>query len=100
MTARKVDAEECYRIGLCEVLVPKGQARQAAEAMAHRIAKFPQMSLRADRRSVYLQQGLPVLAALEREWDNSAGTFKAEGAAGAARFAKGAGRHGDFGDFD
>ena len=100
MTARKVDAEECYRIGLCEVLVPKGQARQAAEAMAHRIAKFPQVSLRADRRSVYLQQGLPVLAALEREWDNSAGTFKAEGAAGAARFAKGAGRHGDFGDFD
>jgi hypothetical protein len=35
-----------------------------------------------------------VLAALEREWDNSAGTFRAEGAAGAARFAKGAGRHG------
>ena len=24
--------------------------------MTHRIAKFPQMSLRADRRSVYLQQ--------------------------------------------
>jgi enoyl-CoA hydratase len=68
--------------------------------MAHRIAKFPQVSLRADRRSVYLQDGLPVLAALEREWDNSAGTFKAEGVAGAARFAKGEGRHGDFGDFD
>ena len=100
MTARKVDAEECYRIGLCEMLVPKGQARKAAEEMAHRISKFPQVSLRADRRSVYLQEGLPILAALEREWDNSAGTFKAEGAAGAARFARGAGRHGDFGDFD
>jgi enoyl-CoA hydratase len=99
MTARRVDAEECHRIGLCEVLVPKGQARQAAEEMARRIAKFPQVSLRADRRSVYLQYGLPVLAALEREWVNSEGTFKAEGAAGAARFAKGAGRHGDFRDF-
>ena len=96
MTARKVDAEECYRIGLCELIVPKGQARKAAEEMAHRISKFPQVSLRADRRSVYLQEGLPILAALEREWDNSAGTFKAEGAAGAARFAKGAGRHGEF----
>jgi enoyl-CoA hydratase len=97
MTGRKVEAEECLRIGLCEMVVPKGQARQAAEDMARRIAQFPQISLRADRRSVQLQHGLPELAALEREWSNSEGTFKAEGATGVARFAKGAGRHGDFG---
>jgi enoyl-CoA hydratase len=96
MTGRKVDAEECLRIGLCERLVPEGHARQAAEAMAREIARFPQASLRADRRSVYLQYGLSERAALEREWTNCAGTFKAEGAAGAARFAAGAGRHGDF----
>jgi len=30
MTGRKVDAIECLRIGLCEMVVPKGQARQAA----------------------------------------------------------------------
>jgi enoyl-CoA hydratase len=66
--------------------------------MAHEIARFPQASLRADRRSVYLQHGLSAHAALEKEWTNCAGTFKAEGAAGVARFAKGAGRHGDFGN--
>src|SRR6516225_6643068 len=47
MTGRKVDADECLRIGLCEMVVPKGQARNAAEDMAHRIARFPQASLRA-----------------------------------------------------
>jgi enoyl-CoA hydratase/carnithine racemase len=96
MTGRKVVAEECLRIGLCEMVVPKGQARRAAEDMAHEIARFPQMSVRADRRSVYLQHGLSEHAALEREWTNCTGVFKAEGAAGVARFAKGAGRHGDF----
>jgi hypothetical protein len=34
MTARKVTAEECYRIGLCEKVGPPGQAKAAAEAMA------------------------------------------------------------------
>ncbi|HEY0523378.1 MAG TPA: crotonase/enoyl-CoA hydratase family protein [Stellaceae bacterium] len=98
MTGRKVDAEECLRIGLCERVVPQGQARRAAEDMAHMIAQFPQAAMRADRRSVYLQQGLDEHAALEREWYNCTGIFKAEGAAGAAKFAKGAGRHGDFGN--
>jgi enoyl-CoA hydratase len=99
MTGRKVDAGECLRIGLCEKVVPNGQARQAAEEIAHQIAQFPQACLRADRRSVYLQHGLPVLAALESEWNNCSGIFKAEGAAGAARFAGGSGRHGDFSNF-
>jgi enoyl-CoA hydratase len=98
MTGRKVEAAECLRIGLCEMIVPKGQSRHAAEAMAHEITRFPQASLRADRRSVYLQHGLTERAALEREWYNCTGVFKAEGAAGVARFAKGDGRHGDFGN--
>jgi enoyl-CoA hydratase len=68
MTGRKVDAEECLRIGLCEKVVAEGEARQAAEEMAHQIARFPQVSLRADRRSVSLQHGSSVLAALESEW--------------------------------
>jgi enoyl-CoA hydratase len=99
MTGRKVDAEECLRIGLCERVVPKGLAREAAETMARLIAAFPQACVRVDRRSVYLQYGLPESEALEREWANSAGVLKAEGVVGAARFAGGAGRHGDFGDF-
>ncbi|MFY9894110.1 MAG: crotonase/enoyl-CoA hydratase family protein [Xanthobacteraceae bacterium] len=98
MTGRKVDADECLRIGLCEMVVANGQAREAAEAMAQEIARFPQAAVRADRRSVYLQHGLSVRAALEREWTNCTGVFAAEGAAGVARFAQGAGRHGDFGN--
>jgi enoyl-CoA hydratase len=97
MTGRKVEAEECLRIGLCEKVVPKGQARKAAEDMAQEIARFPQACVRADRRSVYLQQGLTTRAALEQEWVNSIGVVELEGVAGAGRFAKGAGRHGDFG---
>jgi len=97
MTGRKVEAEECLRIGLCEKVVPKGKARKAAEEMAQEIARFPQACVRADRHSVYLQQGLTTRSALEQEWVNGIGVVELEGVAGAARFAKGAGRHGDFG---
>src|SRR5215470_10459243 len=48
MTGRKVDAEECLRIGLCEMVVADGRARRAAEDMAREITRFPQLSLRAD----------------------------------------------------
>jgi hypothetical protein len=46
----------------------------------------------------YLRQGLSVRDALEREWGNSIGVVEMEGASGTAQFAKGAGRHGDFGN--
>jgi len=94
MTGRKVSAKESLSIGLCEQVVPTGEARSAAESLAQRIAQFPQLCLRADRRSVYLQHGLPEITALEREWTNCSGTFKAEGATGVAQFLSGAGRHG------
>ena len=98
LTGRKVPSEEALRIGCCEQVVPDGTSRQAAEAMAHEIARFPQACMRADRRSVYLQQGLGVREAMEQEWRNGVPAFAAEGAAGAARFASGKGRHGNFSD--
>jgi enoyl-CoA hydratase len=98
LTGRKVPAEEALRIGACEKVVPDGEARQAAEAMAHEIARFPQACMRADRRSVYMQEGLTLHEAMRREWENGHPAFVAEGAAGAGRFASGKGRHGDFGD--
>ena len=96
LTGRKVTAEEALRIGCCEQVVPEGRAREAAEAMAHEIARFPQACMRADRRSVGMQQGLPPRAAMRKEWTNGLPAFFAEGAAGAKRFADGKGRHGDF----
>jgi enoyl-CoA hydratase len=98
LTGRKVPAEECYRIGACEKVVAHGKAREAAEALAWEIARFPQACVRADRRSVYAQHGLPLRAALAREWEGSVGVVTLEGAAGAQRFNAGKGRHGDFGD--
>jgi enoyl-CoA hydratase len=95
LTGRKVEARECLEIGLCERVVPHGQSRAAAEALAHELAKFPQECLRADRRSVWLQEGLSERDALRAEWKNSVPVFEREGAVGAARFSSGKGRHGD-----
>jgi hypothetical protein len=53
-------------------------------------------TVRASRPSVGLS-GLAMRDALEREWANGIGVVETEGTAGAARFAAGAGRHGDFG---
>src|ERR1700676_5205177 len=41
LTGRKVPAEECLRIGLCEYLVPNGEVRAKAEELAQTIACFP-----------------------------------------------------------
>jgi enoyl-CoA hydratase len=98
MTGRKVTAEESYRIGLAEKIVSHGKAREAAEGMAHEIARFPQQCMRSDRLSVYRAWGRSVREGLESEWATSAGIVKAEGIAGAERFATGKGRHGDFKD--
>lgn len=96
MTGRKVPAEECYRIGLCEQVVPSGNARQTAEAMAREIARFPQEAMLADRRSIIESRGLPVREAMKLEWANGIDAVSNEGVFGAGRFRDGAGRHGDF----
>lgn len=96
MTGRKVPADECYRIGLCEKVVADGETRQAAEEMAQEIARFPQEAVLADRRSIIETRGLSVREGLRVEWANGVEAVRKEGAAGAARFRDGAGRHGDF----
>lgn len=98
LTGRKVEADEALRIGACEKVVAEGSARAEAEAMAHAIARFPQACMRADRRSARMQEGLGLREAMRKEWYNGVPAFAAEGAAGAARFASGKGRHGDTND--
>ena len=98
LTGRKVPAEECLQIGLCEYVVADGQARAKAETLAHEIARFPQSCMRADRRSAVRQHGLPVREALQQEWANSREELTKGGLAGAGRFSSGLGRHGDFGN--
>jgi enoyl-CoA hydratase len=98
LTGRKVEADEALRINLCEQVVPDGESRPRAEALAREIARFPQACMRADRRSVYRQEGLGLREAMLYEWTNGVPAYYAEGQAGAARFASGKGRSGDFGD--
>ena len=96
MTGRKVPADECLAIGLCEKVVPDGQALEAALEMAHEIARFPQEAMLADRRSIIENQGSPIREGLRREWANGVDSAINQGTAGAARFADGLGRHGDY----
>ncbi len=96
MTGRKVSAEEALRIGLCERVVPDGGARAEAETMAHEIARFPQLAMLADRRSILETQSMDIDTGLRREWQNGLAAVEAQGIAGAARFAGGLGRHGTY----
>lgn len=93
LTGRRVDADEALRIGLCEYVVPPGEARAKAEEIAQQIAGFPQKCLRADRASARAQHGLTLREALKNEWRGSKETIT-EGIEGATDFANGAGRRG------
>lgn len=95
LTGRKVEADECLAIGLASRVVPDGTSLDAALDLAHDLTRFPQACMRADRRSAMRQWSLGSAEALVNEW-RSAETFRKEGAAGAARFAAGKGRSGDF----
>ncbi len=60
LTGRKVEARECYEIGLCERVVPTGETRETAEKIAHDIARFPRSTMLADRKSVIEGHGMTV----------------------------------------
>ncbi len=97
LTGRPVDAREAERIGLANRVVPRGRAREEAEALAQTIATFPPHCVKSDRRSAYEALGARRAAALRREHElGMASIGTGESVAGARRFAGGAGRHGSF----
>lgn len=96
LTGRPVDADEALAIGLANRVVPDGQALDAAIALAEEIARFPQECLRIDRASSYQQWGQSLPEALLHEGVAADQTIIAAAQAGAARFAEGRGRGGDF----
>ncbi len=95
LTGRKVEAMEARQMGLANRVVPTGQAREAAIALALQLAKFPQATMRADRESAYVQWDLPMGDALLQEWERGRDRIP-DALEGARRFASGAGRHGQF----
>lgn len=98
LTGRPVAADEAARWGLADRVVPAGTALDAAVALAGEIARFPQLCLRADRASALTQWSLPIEAALAAESRGGVEPLTREARQGAARFAGGAGRGGDFAD--
>lgn len=94
LTGRAVAADEAYRMGLADRVVPKGQALQAALEIAVGLTRFPQSCMHADHASARMS-GSELAVAMTREWQ-SFQTFASEGAVGAARFSSGKGRGGSF----
>ena len=62
--------------GLANRVVPKGEARNAAEALAREIARFPQLCMRGDRASVYEQFDKNFAAAMANEFAHGMETLK------------------------
>ena len=95
LTGRAVDAREALAMGLANRVVPAGQARAEAEALARELAALPQTCLRSDRRSAYDSWSLDLDAALAREHALGLATRNSgETREGVMRFAAGEGRHG------
>ena len=95
LTGRKVEAPEALQMGLANRVVPHGQAREAAIALAQQLCRFPQETMRADRRNAYEQWDKSQPEALLAEWQRSKPRI-ADALEGATRFAQGEGRHGKF----
>ncbi len=101
LTGRPVGGPEALRMGLANRLVPKGEARAHAIALAKDIARFPQTCLRADRLSALQQWDLSEDQAIANEMRGGLEVVASgETLSGATRFAKGVGRHGSFGAKD
>src|SRR3981189_2293181 len=98
LTGRPARGPEALRMGLANRLVPKGETRAHAIALAKDIAAFPQTCLRADRLSALRQWDLEEQDAIANEMRGGLEVIASgETLSGAARFASGAGRHGAFG---
>jgi enoyl-CoA hydratase/carnithine racemase len=67
LTGDKVDAEEAYRIGLANRVVPEPEFAAAVTALADRLAKGPPLVHRLVKQSVYAGWSGDLAGALDRE---------------------------------
>lgn len=97
LTGRGVSGDEAKTMGLVNRLTEPGAALKEALALADQLARFPQLCLRSDRLSAYQQWPETLNDALREETRLGLEVIRSgETREGAARFAGGAGRHGDF----
>jgi enoyl-CoA hydratase len=93
LTGRAVRADEALAMGLANRVVPRGQARAAAEQLAAELAALPQLCMRNDRLSAYEQFGMTLPEAMDNEFKHG-WTSLAHAAEGVEKFTGGAGRGG------
>jgi enoyl-CoA hydratase len=96
LTGRAVGADEAIAIGLATRKVARGTTRMEAEALARQIAGFPPIAMTSDRQSAYESFDRDQASAVRREMELSLAARRQESQKGAARFARGEGRHGKF----
>jgi enoyl-CoA hydratase len=98
LTGRPVGAEEALAFGHAHRVVAEGEARAEAEHLAAEIARFPALCMRTDRLSAYAGWDGDLMQALAAEAIAGAAPIREGAREGAARFAGGLGRAGDFGE--
>lgn len=87
-TGVRIDAGRALAIGLVQEVVEPGKALERALEIGHRIAEYPQASLRADRAALLAAWGLSLSGGLRLEAETGLPTADdPEMAAGLARFA-------------
>ena len=95
LTGREVGAVEAERMGLVNWVVDPGTALDEALSVAFMLAGLPQDCLRSDRLALLHGEGRPLEEAMRTELELGRATLATgAAAAGAARFARGAGRGG------
>jgi enoyl-CoA hydratase len=96
LTGRPVTAEEALSMGLVNRLAPSGEVLEAATQLARGLCALPQTCLRNDRLSMLEGMDLSEDAAMRNEVARGRATLASgETVAGAQRFGRGAGRHGE-----
>jgi enoyl-CoA hydratase/carnithine racemase len=87
LTGRRIDADEAYRIGLADRLVPAGTARKEAVSLAGLIARNSPVAVRAAKQAIRNGAGTGLAAGLDIEdaaWRTAA--FSADRKEGIAAF--------------
>jgi enoyl-CoA hydratase/carnithine racemase len=100
LTGRPVGAQQALAMGLANRVVPKGDSLKEAIAVAKELIAFPELCLNTDRQSCYYSayEASSFQDAMSQEFNAGKKVISKEGIAGAAKFSKGSGKHGNFKD--
>ncbi|BAQ74721.1 enoyl-CoA hydratase [Pseudomonas sp. Os17] len=67
LTGKVIDAQEAYRIGLVNEIVPSGRSLKRALELARMLAGLPQPAMRSDKEAAIRGYGLPLAEGLKIE---------------------------------